>query len=480
MKRRLASIVCLLLVLGVFSSCGLVVINYPGAQSETAATETTAAEADAPETEAPYEKVKRDKSHRAGEYLATIEDEHWDGAAIKIASSYPALTDPDSAPQIISYAVAERNRLVEEKLGVTVTTEAADVGKIYAELSASAKSGMYYANLIMLPQDSVMTFATAGLLFNLRSLPDFDLGEPYFNASSVEAASAGYECYAVAGEMTLEPYDLFGMFFASDRLAGLGLDAPYSLVAEGKWTLDEYFTLAAASGEYAPVVTGRCGDEAVDAIYRASGAALMTSGVRKYPTVALSADTVDDAAALLSRVFGNSGALTRDAGGIDAFASRGLFMVDRLNAIYTLSTSGERWGLLPLPKTSAGQESYIAPASGDALMIAVPAGLYADVQSAKALRTIAAASAGRIPAAFVEHTQYELLQNNESALMLDVILENVRYDFAYTAGDMFPNTASATYFALRNAVFDGASASAAVAYYAPICEAELAAAFRMD
>ena len=440
MKRILASIVCLLLCAGVLSSCGLIVINYPGesTDTDTAATSETAADT----AEPGPKRVERDVSSRANEYLATIEDENWDGTVIKIASTYPALSDSDEAPQIVSYAVEERNRLVGEKLGVTITTEAADEGTLFEELSASARSGMYYSNLIMLPQDSVMSFAAAGLLFNLRSLPGFDLDEPYFNASSVEAASAGYECYAVAGEMTYEPYDLYAMFFASDRLAELGLDSPYTLVSEGRWTLDEFFKLSADAGGYAPIVTGRSGDEAADAFYIASGGALMTSGVRKYPTVALRADTVDGVAESLARIFGAKGALVRESGGIGAFTERGLFMADRLSAAYTLSTSDVKWGLLPMPKASEEQESYITPASGDALMVAVPAGLYADVQSAKVLRAIAAASVDRIPYSFVEHTQYSLLQNNESALMLDVILRNVRYDFASTPGSTPPTPAS--------------------------------------
>ena len=478
MKRTLASIVCLLLCVGAFSSCGLIVINYPPAGEDTeTATETEAASESA---EPSPKRVKRDTSSRAKEYLATIGEEHWDGAVIKIASTYPALSDAEDAPQIISYAVEERNRLVGEKLGVVITTEAADEGTLFDKLSASVKSGMYYSNLIMLPQDSVMSFATAGLLFNLRSLPDFDLDEPYFNASSVEAASAGYECYAVAGEMTLEPYDLYGMFFASDRLAELGRSSPYELVSEGKWTLDAYFTLCADAGEFAPIVTGKGGDEAADAFLISSGGALMTSGVRKYPTVALYANTVDASIERLTRIFGASGALCREKGGVSAFTEKGLFMADRLSAMYTLSTADVRWGVLPMPKADEAQESYITPASGDSLMVAVPAGLYADVQSAKVLRALAAASADRVPYAFVENAQYSLLQNNESALMLDVILKNVRYDFAYTVGATYPNAASATYYAVRNAVFDGESASAAVAYYAPICEGELAAAFRMD
>ena len=476
MKKVLSLVFCLLLCSGAFSSCGIIVINTPGDETQT---ETTAA-VTAAETESKPKKVQRDTTLRAKEYLETIEDEAWGGAVIKIASTAPVLSDADDAPQIISYAVEERNRLVEEKLGVVITTEGADEGTLFDRLSASVKSGMYYSNIIILPQDSVMSFAASGLLFNLRSLPEFDLDEPYFNASSVEAASAGYECYAVAGEMTYSPFEFYGMFFASDRVAELGLESPYSLVDEGKWTLDAYFTYCADAGIYAPIVTGNGGDEAVDAFYISTGGKFMSSGVRQYPTVAVWAEKADEKADVLRRIFGAGGALCRENGGIAAFKKSGLFMADRLSAIYSLSTSDVRWGLLPMPKASEEQESYITPASGDSLTLAVPAGLYADVQSAKVIRALAAASAGRIPQAFAEHSQYNLLQNNESALMLDVIMENVRYDFAYTVGSMYPNAASATYYAMRNAVFDGESATAAVAYYAPMCESEMAALFRMD
>ena len=361
-----------------------------------------------------------------------------------------------------------------------LTTQEIDPNTLYLELSANVRSGMYYSNLIIIPQNRVMEFAAAGLIANLRSLPEFDLDAPYFNASAVEAASAGYECYGVAGDMTYTPSEFQCLYFSHDRLAKLGLEAPYDLASKGKWTLDRYYEYCADAGFYAPTVTGRYGDEAADAFFIGAGKAFMTSGVREYPIVAMSPDTVDDELEVIKRVFLWRGSLFRESGGVEAFVKKGLFMVDRLSTMNELAASGMRWGILPMPKADEAQENYVTPATGDSLMVAVPAGLFADVQSSKVLRVIAAASVGRIPQSFVDHAQYNILQSNADVLMLDLILENVRYDFAYTAGLAYPNTAAATYYALRNAVFEGTTASEAIAYYAPKCEWELAAAFRME
>lgn len=480
MKRLIAFIVCALLC-GAFSSCGLIVINHPDetSQTESAGESATGSTAES-ETEAPVETVERDDYARSKEYLDGIGDESWGGAVIKITSTCPMLTDSEDAPLIVSRAVEERAHIIEDKLGVVLTTQEIDANTLYLELSASVRSGMYYSNLLVLPQDRVFQFAAEGLLANLRSLPEFDLTAPYFNQSAIAAASAGYECYGVAGDLTYAPDEFECLFFSPDRIAERGLDAPYALVNSGKWTLDRYFEYCAEAGEYAPIVTGRYGDEAADAFYIGAGKAFMRSGVREYPAVAMFTETIDSELEPIKRVFSAPGALYRESGSIEAFIEKGLFMSERLSAMDTLAVSGTHWGILPMPKADEAQESYITPASGDSLMVAVPAGLFADVQSSKVLRVIAAASVGRIPQSFVDHAQYNLLQTNADVLMLDLILKNVRYDFAYTAGLAYANTASATYYALRNAVFEGTTASEAIAYFAPKCEWELSSAFRMD
>lgn len=478
MKRSII-LILLLIASALISSCGLIVIHLPG--EETAAvTESDTETAAETEPEKDYKKITRDKGVRAKKYLETVEDADWNGAVVKISSVYPALSDTEDSPQIIASAVEERNRLVSEKLGVQITTEATDTAALFAELSVNMKAGMYSSDILVIPQNSAASFAASGLIFNLRSLPSFDLDAPYFNESAVDALSAGYECFAVAGEMTYMPNSFWGLFFAKERFERIGLTSPYALVRSGNWTLDEYFALAAEAGSYAPIVTGSHGDEAADAFYFGLGGTMMSSGVRRNPAVTVDAEAIDRTAELLRSVFTANGARTGEDGGAEVFEKSALFMCDRLDAMNYLSTVKTGWGLVPLPKASADQEDYVTLASGDSPVMAAPSILFSDRRTSQVIRSLAAASAGRIPQAFVDYSQYSLLRDNDSTLMLDTILGNVVYDFAYTAGTMYPNAASATYLALRGAVFSGESASAAVAYYAPICEKELAAAFPMS
>ena len=479
MKKTLCLILAIILASAGLCSCGLIVINSPSVETDSSpVTDTPVTEPTGTETE--YRKIVKDTSLRASEYLATIENANYEKSVVKIASAYPDLSDAENAPQVISYAVAERNALVNDKLGVELFTQKADAATIADTVKANAKSGMYYADLLMIPQRSVASLAASGVLFNLRSLPKLDLSAPYFNASSVAAGAAGYDSYAVAGEATYAPHTMWGTFFAKDRLASVTDVSPYELVKAGKWTFDAYYSLVAEAGEYATLSTGKWGDEAVDACWFAAGKTLMSAGVRKYPLIAINSATADADLSLFMPMFTDSRALCRDRGGTGAFVSSALFMTDRLDAMYSLASCGIGWGLLPMPKASEDQEKYITLASGDSLMIAVPSVLLSDVRTSQVLRAICAASAGRIPQAFVDHAQTTLLCDNESAIMLDTILANVRYDFAYTVGDDYPATFSATAFALRNAVFDGESAEATIEYYRYACESALAAAFPND
>ena len=479
--ERIAAVVLLLCtVAALLSSCGFIVINRPGgesADSQTSEIEQTTA----PETEPPYHGVTEDFSAQAKEYLDGVAGIDCGGAVIKIVSTSPELTGEDSAPEIISRAVEERNSAVEEKYNISLVTASADSATMYAELSASLKSGMYYADMLTFPQSTIPSLAAAGMLYNLRSMPGMKLDAPYFNQSAVEAASAGYRILAVAGEATYSPYSFPAVFFSVDKLNAAGLELPYKSAKAGTWTWDEFYSYctAALGAGYGTVCTGDTGDFALDCAFFSAGGKLISAGAMKYPTVALTEDNSNAIIEMLSRIFKADGALTGESGGHGAFSSC-VFMIDTMGSLYTMADSAERWGIVPMPKASADQESYISAASPSSLFFGVPATVSADERTSLILQAMFAASYGNIPSAFVDYTQNSMLRDNESANMLSIIMKNeLRYDFAYTAGTMYSDTPNATYYAVRNAILGESTIGEMIRLYASSCERALRTAFPM-
>lgn len=135
--KRVISLLCICALITQFSSCGLIVINYP--QNKDGG-ETTGAVTDAEtETQPPYTVIEKDTSSKAKKYLDSIESVNYNGAVVKIASVTPILTDDEEAPLILSEAVETRNKLVEDKFGISIVTVSTDLAELFAELSASSK-----------------------------------------------------------------------------------------------------------------------------------------------------------------------------------------------------------------------------------------------------------------------------------------------------------------------------------------------------
>jgi len=445
--------VCFFLCASLLSSCGLIIINYPDkTEAETEA--VTEAESETAEETQGYTVIERDSATKSREYLKTIEDEDFGGAIIKIASVNSMLTDDKEGVQVISKAVARRNQTVEDKLGIEIVSTSTDAIELFSELSASAKSGMPYADLIMVTQGSLASFAQSGLLFNLRSIPDMDLDKPYFNQSAVGAASVGYSAYAVAGDATVTPYSLYAMYVATDRLKSLGLSAPYDIAKNGKWTWDEYYRLTTDVGDFYKLTLGDCGDASVDAAYYSVGGSFISAGLLKTPTVAVTTETAEPLCSIISAAFNDEKSITNEWGNSQTFKDGAVFMIDTLGRMENIYQNGFRFGILPLPKASEDSE-YITLSSEDSLFLAVPSTLSFDERIAVVLSTFCAASADRIPVAFKEYAQNTMIQDNGSGIMLDLIMDNIKYDFLHTAMSLYPEAQNASNYCIRNVILYG-------------------------
>ena len=138
--------------------------------------------------------------------------------------------------------------------------------------------------------------------------------------------------------------------------------------------------------------------------------------------------------------------------GISAFDSGNtLFLIDRLSTMETIANSSTEWGLLPLPKYSTEQESYVSLAYYEDALFFAAVPTISDVQKVSdVLMALNITSYGITADAYVENASYLYLRDNDSIRMLDIIMKGAAYDFAYTFANSNNAIPSATFSAVRN------------------------------
>lgn len=434
------------------TSCGIVVINrdkFTGGSDKEAGSTETAEVTSPPVTVSPVEK---DYETEIEERLASLPATGYDGAVFKITSPDVAAFDSEGDYEVISSAAAKRNKRISDRYSISIVASKADYSVLYAEVKSAANSGMYYSDLLMLPQNMISSFAAGGLLLNMRSMPTLDFTADYFNESSVSAASGGFHSYAIAGDASIYPYSLPAVFFNKQLCEAVGVD-PYALVKCGEWTWDKFFELCTAASDGETVFgwgSTELGEAVYESAFAAVGMRMVKSGIMQVPSLAFDADSSAPAADILKRLYAQEGSLGASEGAISSFSGgSSVFQIERLSAAAALRDTALSWGVLPLPNLNGGTD-YSSLSGADCLMFTCPSTVSTPDKSSHILMALNAASAGEIKDAYIGYFQYNLLRDNESANMLDYIFDGVIYDFAYTYGDTYQNIANGTYGLIRD------------------------------
>ncbi len=471
MKRQLCTAALALgLVLSSATGCGFMVVNDLSGENilqhnqNVMVGETTP---DAPPETAtpftPYEAENYDS--RIEEYLKALPQLTFDGTTVFFTSPGASYLVPDTLDTPVSQMAYERNKALEARYKVSISNSVKDANTMLEETKNAVASGSYYSDFLMVPYYMTGHFKSAGVLENLRSLPYLDMDKPYFYSESADALSAGYNTWGICGYASVSPSDMTGVFFSKDLVEETGMALPDSLVDEGKWTWDAFYSYVAGvqtlNGEketprYYTVTAQNTASRLVDLIYTACGQDLVLSGELLIPTIAFTAETAAPAMEYASRIYGDDRAITDDTAGAVGCFSRGesLFLVDYVYVSSWLTNSATDWGLLPLPKmTEAGQ--YRTLVANTTPVFTVPLGTVNNELASVLLSAINAASYHKLHDAYVEHSMIYTLRDNDSVNMLDLVLDTAAFDFAPAFGSAYPNIAAGTYNLMRETAAAG-------------------------
>lgn len=450
------------------SSCGLIIVNDVSDKQDKTEDEDNRVEEknDDASAETTISYVKYTASENglelSREYMSKLPKRDYEGAVFFITTPSSDYIAPEDTLTSVSKLSIERNAMVEELLNVEIITSVENTDTMLTNVKQAIASDSYYSDLLMIPIYMIGQFRKDETILNLRTLPFFDIDQPYFNKESSEMTSGGYTTYGVAGHASISPSSFSVVYMNKPLLEMAGVEPAtiYDMAEDGEWTWDELLKCTSAvaslneSGqagrEFYTITAQNTASRLPDLIFKASGNDFIRAGKRRIPTLGFNERTAKTTLDNIATIYNDPKSITDpSAGAIGCFSSgESAFLIDYLSIMPDITNADADWGLLPLPKQEEGDD-YRTLISNSELVFAVPKNHTNGEFAAITLSALNAASYGYIYDEYVNYSMLNVLRDNDSVNMLDMLLDTASFDFALAFGNAYPEIADATYKLIR-------------------------------
>ncbi|MHC1694653.1 MAG: hypothetical protein AB9835_05145 [Eubacteriales bacterium] len=366
--------------------------------------------------------------------------------------------------EVINDALYKRNKNIEDRFNVKIVgipypqnSVAEDQVASYAK--KSIMSGADEFDLVVSWSTQLATLASQGLFLDWNTLPSINMSKPWWIQDAMDA-------YTVNGKTLLAMnHIIFSgiigeaafLMFNKNLLTDFGLDDPYKLVLDGKWTLDVLDTMVRGcyrdlNGDGVRNMDDTYGftSDAWGSAYAlmwTGGAHVTAKGDDELPYYDL---LTERNVSLLEKVYKlfyeNEGSAIRSDKDTMDFNSGGskqdqaylfstgksLFLSERVGVLCTpeYRNASFEFGILPMPKYDEAQEKYLTMINEHASVMAIPSTNTRTELTGKIIEGLAAESYRHLVPAYYEvalKTKYS--RDETSVQMLDLIFDGVVYDF---------------------------------------------------
>lgn len=302
-----------------------------------------------------------------------------------------------------------------------------------------------------------MELITGNYLLDLNEIDTLQLDGNWWHNKLNDTLQIGDKQYIASGALNLMPYDVMtSIFFNKDMHTNYGLDDYYTLVREGKWTLDKLIEdcQAVATPNSDGKWTFKEGGDGVYGIaihtdfpahfLYGSGIQYVTEENGKY-MLNIESDRMYAAAERISDLFdatagvavGQSGTNGSDADFYETLfgAGRSLFLMDELKGGISLRNSDVDFGLLPAPKYTEDQESYITDLTQRTMFFCIPvSNTHADKTGIVIDALTYASQQNIVPEFFDGYLAHKGLRDEDSYEMLQIMSEGMSMDVGVVYG----------------------------------------------
>ncbi len=231
MEKRITAFAMALLMLLCTVSCG----DGNDQTNETKSTETTKQDTAVTETQSPY-------------IADELPDLDFNGASVRFAVQSNRVEEyyvEEISGETVNDAIHYANMNVEERLGVDLSYipfqyaswDDRDTYMKAIETSVIANDNSFD---ILVSTGFISGFMVNGLLLNLLDKPHLDLDKPWWSQDMIEQATYNNVLPFITGDASIgKTKGTMCMFFNKKLYTDYGMEDLYTLVKEGKWTIDK-------------------------------------------------------------------------------------------------------------------------------------------------------------------------------------------------------------------------------------------------
>lgn len=344
----------------------------------------------------------------------------------------------------INDAVYKRNKLLEEKFNINITELRQDDVLTFTQKVIQSGSDDFDVMYPHMQQAGVLV--QKGFLLNLYDIPHLNFDKSWWNKVANDSMTIGRKLYAAAGNITTTTNDAtWTVLFNKDLSRDFGLDDPYQLVKDGKWTLDVLHENSRAAtkdldgdGILAPEDQWGAVEqhECAYSLFAASGQKIVEKNEEDVPVLTLNNDRTvsvltkvidfmsDDSAQIKADDYTSKYANVWDEITTKVFnESRALYLITNFDMVKSLRNMEANFGILPLPKFDESQDGYYSTMQyNNATVMCVPITASNLERTGAVLEAWAAESVYTLTKAYYDITlKSKYARDDESEAMLDLI-----------------------------------------------------------
>ena len=372
--------------------------------------------------------------------------------------------------EVINDAVYNRNLYVEDTYNVKLTGIEGRTS-MGADIRKTVSADEYAYDFVTANMYDTSSLATQGALVDLKTVPWLDLSAPWWDQRANSDLSINHRLYMTVGDLLIMPNDATWLvLFNKQLIINYNLTSPYELVGKNEWNFDTMFTMASG------ISNDLNGDGKMDendiygqiSQYENGVGFLLGFDIKviskdddDLPYISVNTEKTatsweriedfimnreysinfqDSDLAKYNRPFETTQAMFED--------NRGLFKTTAIQLVIRMRNMETDFGIVPMPKYNSAQETYFNFVHPTASCVSIPKTNNELERTGVILEALAAKSRYTVRSAYYEISlNYKYLRDEESIVMLDLVLETRIFDISQIynwggLGSLFPSMLS--------------------------------------